>query len=83
MAWFDLSVELLALILQLPDGAEITRIKPSEQNEGALTIVVNGGTLPAVMEGTRIPEIIPTGSMVDGRLVIQWGASPSGFMESE
>ncbi len=60
IAQFDVSLELLASILCLPDGVEITDVRMAPGVWGNARIRVQGGDLPMTEAWEPIPRVKPT-----------------------
>ncbi len=61
--YFDISLELLADMLHLPDGVRIVRVHEyteRPQINGPIRIVVAGDGLPAARDGEPIERVAPT-----------------------
>ena len=73
VARFNLSIELLAQVLQLPDGAIIERMHRSNDFPNALTIVLRHPDFRKVHWGEFIPVITPLAHYDESnRLVVDW-----------
>ena len=81
MAFFDLTVELLGMLLQFPEGTKIERMHISNTAHDAISIVVTHPDLPQVYWGEWIPRITPLVSEADGRLVVHpWNKAMMDMM---
>lgn len=74
---FDLSVELLAQLIQLPVGARIERMHISNRASGAISLVISHSSFDEVDWGAWLPELTPVGRWENGHMVIEWSIEPN------
>ena len=73
LAFFDLTVQLLQMLLKFPDGTQIERMHISNTAPDAISIVISHPELREVHWGEWIPRIDLTVSLDEGRLlVLKW-----------